>query len=92
MAESSRVEALRTALPQRRKTASLWADALYRLSRNKAAILGGDSGHSVDTYCYLCPLHRALSVRCTGPECRQRDPDLDAGNLPDDEILRGHLG
>ncbi len=41
MAESSRVEALRTALPQRRKTASLWADALYRLSRNKAAILGG---------------------------------------------------
>ncbi|MFN3763123.1 MAG: ABC transporter permease, partial [Anaerolineae bacterium] len=41
MAESSRVEALRTALPQRRKTASLWADALYRLTRNKAAILGG---------------------------------------------------
>jgi oligopeptide transport system permease protein len=30
-----------TAAPERRKTASLWSDALYRLARNKAAIVGG---------------------------------------------------
>ncbi len=41
MAEVSRVEALRTALPQRRKTAGLWADAIYRLTRNRAAVIGG---------------------------------------------------
>jgi oligopeptide transport system permease protein len=29
------------AVPERRKTASLWSDALYRLARNKAAIVGG---------------------------------------------------
>ncbi len=28
-------------VPARRKTASLWADALYRLARNKAAVIGG---------------------------------------------------
>ncbi|MCX7683538.1 MAG: ABC transporter permease [Anaerolineae bacterium] len=28
-------------LPARRKTASLWADALYRLTRNRAAVIGG---------------------------------------------------
>lgn len=28
-------------VPTRRKTASLWTDALYRLGRNKAAIIGG---------------------------------------------------
>ncbi len=30
-----------TAVHERRKTASLWSDALYRLTRNKAAIVGG---------------------------------------------------
>lgn len=30
-----------TAAPQRRRTASLWSDALYRLARNKASIVGG---------------------------------------------------
>lgn len=40
MAESSRIEALRAAVPRRRKTASLWSDALYRLSRNRAAVIG----------------------------------------------------
>ena len=30
-----------TAVAQRRKTASLWSDALYRLARNKAAMIGG---------------------------------------------------
>ncbi len=30
-----------TAVPERRRTASLWSDALYRLGRNKAAIFGG---------------------------------------------------
>jgi len=30
-----------TAAPARRKTASLWSDALYRLGRNKAAVFGG---------------------------------------------------
>jgi oligopeptide transport system permease protein len=30
-----------TAVPGRRKTAGLWTDALYRLGRNKAAIVGG---------------------------------------------------
>jgi oligopeptide transport system permease protein len=30
-----------TAVPARRRTASLWSDALYRLTRNKAAIVGG---------------------------------------------------
>ncbi len=29
-----------SAIPKRRKTASLWADALYRLSRNRAAVVG----------------------------------------------------
>ncbi len=29
------------AVPERRKTATLWGDALYRLGRNKAAIVGG---------------------------------------------------
>jgi len=28
-------------VPARRKTASLWADAFYRLARNKAAVIGG---------------------------------------------------
>ena len=30
-----------TTVPERRKTASLWSDAFYRLGRNKAALLGG---------------------------------------------------
>ncbi|HET90680.1 MAG TPA: ABC transporter permease [Chloroflexi bacterium] len=30
-----------TAVPERRKTAGVWADATYRLARNKAALLGG---------------------------------------------------
>jgi oligopeptide transport system permease protein len=30
-----------TAVPERRKTASLWSDALYRLARNKASLVGG---------------------------------------------------
>ncbi len=29
------------AIPERRRTAGLWADAVYRLARNKAAIIGG---------------------------------------------------
>ena len=28
-------------VPERRRTASLWSDALYRLGRNRAAIVGG---------------------------------------------------
>lgn len=35
------VEVASAAVPARRKTASLWADALYRLTRNKAAVIGG---------------------------------------------------
>ena len=30
-----------TAAPERRRTASLWSDALYRLARNKASMVGG---------------------------------------------------
>ena len=30
-----------TTVPERRRTASLWSDAFYRLGRNKAALLGG---------------------------------------------------
>ena len=30
-----------TTVPERRRTASLWSDALYRLSRNKASLIGG---------------------------------------------------
>jgi len=32
---------LETAAPARRKTAGLWSDAMYRLVRNKAAVVGG---------------------------------------------------
>ena len=34
-------ETANASVPARRKTASLWTDALYRLGRNKAAIVGG---------------------------------------------------
>jgi oligopeptide transport system permease protein len=35
------LETPNASVPARRKTASLWRDALYRLGRNKAAIIGG---------------------------------------------------
>jgi len=35
------VAVLETAAPARRKTAGLWSDAMYRLVRNKAAVVGG---------------------------------------------------
>jgi oligopeptide transport system permease protein len=35
------VAVLETAAPARRKTAGLWSDAMYRLVRNRAAVVGG---------------------------------------------------